>query len=350
MKTVCVKCYKKYVFWTIIITIVLVGFIGIFYEQYGQEPYISKYQTQGNDEYIEVNNEIKFLEDGTPYLVHPDNILSGGPPKDGIPSIDNPKYVSIQDADEWIADNELVLALKFNDEIRIYPHQIMVWHEIVNEEINSTPIAITYCPLCGSGIAYVREVDMDGVKKETEFGTSGKLFNSNLVMYDRLTDTHWSQINGEAILGELTGQKLEKLTLHTVVWSEWIAENPEGLVLSQETEFDREYGVDPYGSYYSDERLFFPIENTNDFLHPKDVIYGIEINGEYKAYRENSLENGVVYDDIVEGIELSIERLNSGEVIILNTQTQEQIAYERDFWFSWYAFNPTTTIYGVEGR
>jgi hypothetical protein len=345
-KKVCKKCYKRYAFWLSIIIIVLLGFGGIIYEEYQKNSYVLPSSTVNQDEVP----TIKFLEDGTPYVIHPDKILSGGPPKDGIPSIDTPKFVSVQEADKWIADNELVLALIYNNEIRVYPHQIMVWHEIVNDEVAETPLLISYCPLCGSGIAYLPEIEVDGEKVITEFGTSGKLFNSNLVMYDRLTDTYWTQINGEAIVGELTGQKLEKIPLHTVIWSEWIEEHPESLVLSQDTGFEREYGVDPYGSYYADERLFFPIENTNDFLHPKDVIYGLEINNEYKAYREESLEKESVYSDTLGGVDISIQRKKSGEVIIINKLSQEQLAYERDFWFSWYAFNPNTTVFGVEGR
>ena len=127
---------------------------------------------------------------------------------DGIPSIDNPKYVSVKEADEWIEDNELVLALIYKGVKRVYPLQILVWHEIVNDNIAGDPLLITYCPLCGSGIAFEGKIDVGGKRKEVEFGTSGKLYNSNLVMYDRETQTYWTQIDGKAIIGELTGQEL----------------------------------------------------------------------------------------------------------------------------------------------
>jgi hypothetical protein len=160
---------------------------------------------------------IKLTERGVKYIVDPDKIVSGGPPKDGIPSIDNPKYVTVEEADEWIQDNELVLAIIYKDVKRVYPLQIMVWHEIVNDNIAGDPVLITYCPLCGSGIAYERKINGE----EVEFGTSGKLYNSNLVMYDRKTNSYWTQIDGLAIVGELTGMKLTPISLDTVVWRDW---------------------------------------------------------------------------------------------------------------------------------
>lgn len=287
------------------------------------------------------NDKIKTLADGTRYLVHPDNILSGGPPKDGIPSIDDPKFVSLEEADEWIADNELVLAIEYEGEKRVYPLQIMVWHEIVNDEIAGDPLLITYCPLCGTGIAYERTIDGEAV----EFGTSGKLYNSNLVMYDRNTDTYWSQIDGVAIVGELTGRELKELSINTVAWRDWKREHPDSIVLSQQTGYVRDYGRDPYGSYYEDSNLFFPVENRDDTIHPKDVIHGIELNGEYRAYREEDIE-GIITDEF-QGIPLTITKGDDGTVTVIRNDTGEEIVKERGFWFSWYAFHPTTSVYGI---
>ena len=164
------------------------------------------------NEDVKMNPEIKVDEQGVKYIVHPNKLMKGGPPKDGIPSIDNPKYVTVSDADEWIQDNELVLAIIYKNIKRVYPFQILVWHEIVNDVIAGDPILITYCPLCGSGIAYERNIDGEAV----EFGTTGMLYNSNLVMYDRKTDTYWTQIDGKAIIGELTGRELKEISIDTV--------------------------------------------------------------------------------------------------------------------------------------
>ncbi|MCK4965812.1 DUF3179 domain-containing protein, partial [bacterium] len=234
----------------------------------------------------EIESGIKLTDKGVKFLVNPDKIQSGGPPKDGIPSIDNPKYVSVTDADKWIEDNELVLAINYKGVKRVYPLQIMVWHEIVNDVIAKDPILITYCPLCGSGIAYERTLD----GKEVEFGTSGKLYNSNLVMYDRKTDTYWTQIDGLAIVGELTGRKLTPISIDTVVWRDWKKEHPNSEVLSQNTGFIRNYGRDPYGSYYENSFLLFPVEGSDDRIHPKTVVFGIEINNQFKAYQEKDLK------------------------------------------------------------
>ena len=285
--------------------------------------------------------EIKVTADGTKYIIDPDKIISGGPPKDGIPSIDNPKFVSVEEADQWIQDNELVLALVYKGVKRVYPLQIMVWHEIVNDDIAGDPILITYCPLCGSGIAYERKIEGETV----EFGTSGKLFNSNLVMYDRKTDTYWQQIDGKAIVGELTGMELKEISVDTVVWRDWKKAHPDSEVLSQDTGFNRQYGRDPYGSYYEDSFLIFPVEGRDDRVHPKTVVFGIEIDGKFKAYGEEDLKKAGAIEDEFSGIKLKIERDAAGIVKVTNLDTGEEVVKERDFWFAWYAFHPDTELY-----
>ena len=288
-----------------------------------------------------LEQEILVDERGVKYIVHPSKIRSGGPPKDGIPSIDDPKFVSAEEADIWIADNELVLALVYKGVKRVYPFQILVWHEIVNDVVEGDPILVTYCPLCGSGIAYDRFFDGEGV----EFGTTGKLYNSNLVMYDRRTDTYWTQIDGKAIIGELTGSELREISIDTVVWSDWIAEHPDSMVLSQETGYRRSYGSDPYGSYYEDSFVMFPVENEDKRIHPKTVIFGIEVDGVYKAYKEDDLKNKSTIRDTVNVVQIKVTRKRDGTVRIVSTDSGEEIIKERDFWFAWYAFHPDTLVY-----
>lgn len=284
---------------------------------------------------------VMLTERGVKYIVNPDKIVSGGPPQDGIPSIDNPKYVTVEEADRWIADNELVLGLIHNETKRVYPLQILVWHEIVNGHIKGEPILITYCPLCGSGIAYERTINGE----EVEFGTSGKLYNSNLVMYDRKTNSYWSQIGGQAIVGELTGTRLTPISIDTVAWREWKAAHPDSEVLSQDTGFRRSYGRDPYGSYYEDSFLFFDVENEDRRIHPKTVIFGIELDGTFKAYQEATLKEMQVIEDTVNGVRIKVERDDAGIVTITDLETGEEIVKERDFWFAWYAFHPETELY-----
>ena len=148
------------------------------------------------------------ITDGVKHSVPFDEILGGGPPKDGIPSIDKPKFISIAEANKFLEDNEPGIALDIDGVQRFYAFQILVWHEIVNDTIGGKRILVTYCPLCLSGIVFDPVVGGERV----EFGTSGKLWNSNLVMYDRKTDSSWSQILGEAIVGNMTGTRLAVLS------------------------------------------------------------------------------------------------------------------------------------------
>ena len=289
--------------------------------------------------------EVKVTRDGTKYVVDPKKLLSGGVPKDEIPSIDDPKFVSVEEADKYIQDNELVLALTYKGVKRVYPLQILVWHEIVNDTIEDDPILVTYCPLCGSGIAFERRIDGE----EVEFGVSGLLYNSDLVMYDRKTGSYWSQLEGMAIVGELSGTKLKLVPIDTVVWRDWKNEHPNSEVLDQRTGFRRSYGTDPYGGYYEDSYLMFPVENRDDRIHPKSVIFGVELEGDFKAYQEKDLEELNTIEDTVKETRIRIERNDIGVVTVTNLDTADEIVPHRAFWFAWYAFHPETLLYSPQG-
>ena len=337
--------YLKY---TSIGILIIIGIFGIYFFAQDNKAE-NKVITQIDD------SEIKIAKDGTKYIIDPNKIRGGGPGKGGIgidkgiPALSdqNIKFVSVKEANNWIEDNELVLVLTYQGVTRVYPLQIMVWHEIANDNIAGDPIIVTYCPLCGSGIAYKGEVKIDDEFVETEFGTSGKLYNSNLVMYDALTDTYWTQIDGLGIVGELTGQKLIAISVDTVVWRDWKnsgnAKNAE--VLSQETGISRNYGRDPYGSYYEDSFLIFPVENSDNRIHAKTVVFGIEVNGQYKAYQEDDLIELREIEDEIAGVKIKVARDNFGIIKITNLDTGEEIVKERDFWFAWYAFHPNTDLW-----
>jgi len=178
-----------------------------------------------------------------------------------------------------------------------------------------------------------------------EFGVSGKLYNSNLVMYDRKTESYWSQFDGLAIVGEMSGTRLKSVSIDTVVWRDWKKEHPESAVLSQETGFSRRYGVDPYGSYYEDSFVLFPVENRDDRIHAKTVIFGVEVNGNYKAYKEDDLKELNTIEDTITGVSFRLERDDAGIVTMTNLETGEEIVATRGFWFAWYAFHPDTGLY-----
>ncbi|MBT3274402.1 MAG: DUF3179 domain-containing protein [Spirochaetales bacterium] len=287
------------------------------------------------------DEEIKILNDGTKYLIHPSEIRSGGPPPDGIPSIDKPLFESVNAAGKWLGESDLVIILDLNNTVRIYPFPILVWHEIVNDTVQGVPVLVTYCPLCGSAIAYERKIDGESV----EFGTSGKLYNSNLIMYDRLTESYWTQIGGRAVVGPLTGARLKPIVIHTVTWADAKARHPRAEVLSRDTGFRRVYGTDPYGSYYTEEYLMFPVDNEDRRLHPKDPVLGIEVDGIYKAYGENDFSvPGKIIDEF-EGRRVEITTDEYGVVTFADLSTDEEIVAERDFWFAWAAFHPDTLLY-----
>jgi hypothetical protein len=197
-------------------------------------------------------------------LVDVDEIRSGGPPPDGIPSIDEPRFVRPAEVD-FLEENEPVLALDIDGDRRVYPVQILMWHEIVNDTVGGVPVAVTYCPLCNSAVAYDRRID----DKVMEFGTSGSLWNSALVMYDRQTETLWSHFTGQAIVGELTGTELDTFPVATVPWGVWRDANPDGLVLSRDTGFDRNYGRNPYPGY--------------DDITSQPFLFEGEVDGRYTA-------------------------------------------------------------------
>jgi hypothetical protein len=182
----------------------------------------------------------------------------------------------------------------------------------------------------------------------SEFGTSGKLFNSNLVTYDRKTDTYWTQIGGKAVLGQLTGQKLKEISIDTVEWRDWADTHPDSEVLSQLTGYTKAYGNDPYEGYYTSNSLKFPVGYRTDLVHPKAVIFGIEVNGQYKAYLEKDLKKLISIRDTVKGIPIRISRDEAGAVKVENLNNGEEIVKERMFFFAWYAFHPDMVLYEAE--
>ncbi len=171
-------------------------------------------------------------------------LRSGGPPPDGIPPIDDPQYEPTSDV-KYLADDEPVLALDVDGDVRAFPVQIMIWHEIVNTEVGGVPVTVSYCPLCNSAVAYDRNVG----DRVLDFGTSGMLYRSSLVMYDRQTESLWTHFDGQAVVGALTGARLEIIPMSTVSWGDWKAANPDGTVLTRETGSTRSYGKNPYPGY-----------------------------------------------------------------------------------------------------
>ena len=197
---------------------------------------------------------------------------SGGPPRDGIPPVDDPQPTSQADADEWLSEREPVLVVDIADRVRGYPVQILVWHEIVNDTLSGRPIAVTYCPLCNSSVVFDRRVR----GRTLTFGTTGNLRNSDLVMWDRQTESWWQQLTAEAVVGKLTGTTLAVLPSQTLSWADFKRLYPEGDVLSRETGVQREYGRNPYEGYDQPGSAPLLFEgSTDERLPPKERVVAV---------------------------------------------------------------------------
>jgi len=287
-----------------------------------------------------------FITDGVKHSISLNEILSGGPPKDGIPSIDNPKFITVNDADKQLDEDSPGLGVVVGDTARFYPYQILVWHEIVNDMIEGRAILVTYCPLCITGIVFSRELETGVV----EFGVSGKLWRSNLLMFDRAAEEDdeslWSQVLGEAVLGVQTGNKLEIIPSDTVTYGMWKRNHPDTEVLSRDTGASRIYGSDPYGSYYTDDTVSFGASFNDDRLHQKEFVLGIEIDGAFKAYHAAVISEGVMTDTFV-GQTITIEKDSFGSVrMFIGDEKEEKqpLPYIGGFWFSWLAVHPDTEL------
>lgn len=252
------------------------------------------------------------------WTVPRNEVLSGGPGKDGIPSVDEPKFVSPAEAD-YLVDNDLVLGYKVGNDIRAYPHNILNWHEIINDDIAGKHVAVTYCPLTGTGIGWDRELAGD----VTTFGVSGKLYNSNLIPYDRKTDSFWTQIGLEAINGELKGKEVNTFFLVETTWKTWKTMYPETKVVSSNTGHSRNYRGYPYGDYRTDhDDISFPVKPMDNRLPAKERVHGIVVNEEAKVYRFSSFPGK---------INLVQDEFNGVPVVVVGSQEDNFIvSYEGD--------------------
>ena len=321
-------------------------------------------------------------------------------PRDNIPSIDAPKFVSPADAGEWLQDMEPVVSLNINGDARAYPLQILTWHEIVNDEVGATPAAITFCPLCNSAIAFDRRLDGETL----EFGVSGNLRNSDLIMYDRQTHTWWQQFTGEGIAGTHAGRELTHIPAFVVSFADFRGAYPEGKVLSRDTGFRRNYGRNPYAGYDTskgnpflfsgelDKRLLpverviavsaggedaaFPLSalsregvinssvggqrvalfhkfgttsalDASSIADSRDVgaaaVFAADLNGDALTFKR---QGGAIVDEQTGSVWNILGAAIEGE---LAGETLTPVVHGNHFWFAWAAFKPNTTLYEGNG-
>lgn len=277
-------------------------------------------------------------------LVPVREIRAGGPPKDGIPALDMPDVIAASDAD-YLDDTDRVLGIDIRGRARAYPIRILNHHEIVNDVVGGEMITVTWCPLCGSGIAFESEVD----GRAFEFGVSGLLYNSDVLMYDHQTQSLWSQIMKTAITGDMKGAKLTPISLAHTTWRDWRKRHPDTEVLSTRTGYRRNYGKDPYAGYERQNRLYFPVSNEDRTYPRKSLVVGLEVDGHFKAYPFEELKIGPdKFTDTVGGVRVEvsydIENRTASVVSVNGREISAMILY----WFAWSAFHPNTQIYTAD--
>ncbi len=210
-----------------------------------------------------------------------DEFLSGGVTRDGIPPLDNPQFESIADADDWLEDVQPVVALEINGAARAYPLAILTWHEIANDELGGVPVAVTFCPLCNSAVAFDRRVG----DATLDFGVSGNLRNSDLVMWDRQTESWWQQLTGQGIVGTYAGYQLELAPAQIVSWGDFKTAFPDADVLSRETGHRRDYGRNPYYGYDRVDQSPFLFNGPPDGrLLPMERVAALLLDGQPLAF------------------------------------------------------------------
>jgi len=280
---------------------------------------------------------------------------SGGPGKDGIPAIDDPKFLAAAEVD-FLEPKEPVIELEVSGRARAYPIQILIWHEIVNDTVGGVPVAVTFCPLCNTAIVFDRRVN----GRVLDFGTTGNLRNADLVMYDRQTESWWQQFSGRAVVGTLTGKQVEQVPARIVAWSEFRRAHPDGTVLSRATGHERSYGQNPYFGYDDvDTPPFFSTANSrDDRLLPKERVVFIERAGEAVAVPFTALRKRKTVTIEVGGHRLVVRwrggvasSLDRGEVAsgrdIGTAEVREDgrlVPFHEPFWFTVAAFRPNVRL------
>jgi hypothetical protein len=279
----------------------------------------------------------------------------GGPPKDGIPAIDEPRYSRAEDVD-FLEDREPVIEITVDDESRAYPLQILTWHEIVNARLGDTPVAVTFCPLCNTAIVFDRRVG----RRVLDFGTTGKLRDSDLVMYDRQTESWWQQFGGKALVGELAETKLRQLPARIVSWGDFRRSHPSALVLNRETGFVRDYGENPYAGYddIASPPIFEARNADDNRLLPKERVVYVEAGEDAYAIPFSALARKRTITVQTDAGELVV-RWRAGVASALDAAALaagrdvgaasalldgEPVPFTEPFWFAVAAFRPDVAI------
>ncbi len=275
----------------------------------------------GGDDEGRINDAVE-----TDWLIPSAQVMDGGPGKDGIPSIDNPKFTSTQNVD-YLEDTDLVIGMFNGGAVVAYPHPVLDWHEIVNDELGDMSYALTYCPLTGTANAWDRSLSAGS----STFGVSGKLYNNNLMPYDRSTDSYWSQLTMSCVNGDLLGEKINTFPIVETTWKTWKRMFPVSIVLNEDTGFDRDYDRYPYGDYKTNNnRIIFPLSIDDKRLPRKERVLGLIEDYGKKVYSLELFENPKAIHDVIGEKDLLI--LGSKEDnLILSFENIGLVDFEIDF-------------------
>jgi len=269
-------------------------------------------------------------------------ILSGGPGKDGIPAIDNPKFISLEEVD-FLKDDDVVITVKQGSEIRAYPTRILIWHEIVNDVVDGKPLVITYCPLCGTGMVFEREID--GVVYD--FGVSGLLYQSDVLMYDRQTESLWSQLAMKSVSGKNQGKPLKWRSSEHLTFAALKEKYPQAKVLSTETGYTRNYKANAYAEYFDSSENLFPVPKLRNDFPTKSWVIGVLLDGKAKAYAVDELKEFDNIEDNFAGEKLKVLYDEEKKFHEISRENGEVIPSVLVFWFAWQAFYPATEVWEV---
>ncbi len=279
-------------------------------------------------------------------LVPAGEILPGGPPRDGIPALDAPRFIPADEAESEVRDGDRVLGLVIDGEAHAYPIAIMNWHEIVNDTLAGRAVVVTYCPLCGSGVAFARRI----AGRVRHFGVSGLLYNSDVLLYDRESESLWSQLLGRAVTGPMKGRRLEAIALEHTDWRGWRKAHPATLVLSRRTGYDRDYGRDPYAGYRQSRRLYFPVPGMDRRYHPKETVVGLVVDGRARAWPFSELARGhSPLHERFAGQAIRIEYDARSRTARIYNARGGRLPAITAYWFAWVAFHPDTQVYQATG-
>jgi len=271
-------------------------------------------------------------------LIPSSKILSGGPGKDGIPAIDHPKFIPA-DAVRFLQDREMIVSLTVGDDTRGYPVRVLNWHEIVNDRIGDFPFVVTYCPLCGTAMVFDRRYGASTLS----FGVSGLLYNSNVLLYDRESESLWSQLAVKAVAGPMAGTPLKWIPSEMMDWRAWKNRYPHGMVLSQDTGFDRDYRRSPYADYSRSSNTLFPVPFKRREFKKKDWVV---VGNATKAYLMEALSGEGRLLDTIGGRRVAVEFVpENGPVRFTDVISGEIIPHVVAYWFAWQAFYSETSVW-----